>query len=54
MACERGRCYIHKLLHNITNVNLNMVNADQEVMKEAEQMWHNGVSGQMKDTMFYL
>lgn len=54
MACERGRCYIHKLLHNITSVNLNMVNADQAVMDEAQRMWHNGVTGGMKDTMFYL
>ncbi|KAK0465234.1 argonaute-like protein [Desarmillaria tabescens] len=55
MACERGRCYIHKLLQGITNVNLNHVNADSLVIDEAQKLWNNGVSGQvMKDTMYYL
>ncbi|KAG7450179.1 argonaute-like protein [Guyanagaster necrorhizus] len=55
MACERGRCYIHKLLQGITNVNLNHVDAENLVMEEAQRLWNNGVSGPvMKDTMYYL
>lgn len=55
MACERGRCYIHKLLQGITDVNLNVVDAEQKVMEEAQKLWHGGVTGTgMKDTMYYL
>ncbi len=55
MACERGRCYIHKLLQGITAVNPNDVNAESLVMEEARKLWNNGVSGPvLKDTMFYL
>lgn len=55
MACERGRCYIHKLLQGITAVNPNDVNAESLVMEEARKLWNNGVSGPvLKDTMYYL
>lgn len=55
LACERGRCYIHKLLQGITSVNLRAQHADENVMKEAVALWHNGVQGdQLKNTMYYL
>ncbi|KAJ8092745.1 hypothetical protein PM082_007074 [Marasmius tenuissimus] len=55
LACERGRCYVHKLLHGSTTVNTNATDADQAIMAEAQQSWHGGVSGvQLKDTMYYL
>lgn len=55
LCCERGRCYIHKLLSGITDVNLNAANADQLVMQEAHQLWNNGASGpNLKNSMYYL
>lgn len=55
LACERGRCYLHKLLSGITSVNLKLQDADEKVMEEATKLWHQGVSGsQLKDTMYYL
>ncbi|KAJ3789398.1 argonaute-like protein [Lentinula aff. detonsa] len=54
LACERGRCYIHKLLQGITRVNTNATNADDLVFREADEMWHRGVNEAIKDTMFYL
>jgi eukaryotic translation initiation factor 2C len=55
LCCERGRCYIHKLLSGYTNINLNASNADDLVMNEARSMWNNGANGAaLKDTMYYL
>ncbi|THU88586.1 argonaute-like protein [Dendrothele bispora CBS 962.96] len=55
LACERGRCYIHKLLQGGTSVNTNATNAEELVMREAQQLWRGGVSGRtLKDTMYYL
>ncbi|KAK7467442.1 hypothetical protein VKT23_004496 [Stygiomarasmius scandens] len=55
LACERGRCYIHRLLQGGTTVNTNSTNADEQVMREAQGQWGNGVAGQaLKDTMYYL
>ncbi|ESK90163.1 argonaute-like protein [Moniliophthora roreri MCA 2997] len=55
LACERGRCYIHKLLQGGTNVNTSSSNAEQQVFNEAAQSWNRGVAGpQLKDTMYYL
>ncbi|KAJ3894462.1 argonaute-like protein [Lentinula edodes] len=54
LACERGRCYIHKLLQGITRVNTNATNADEQVFREATELWQTGVHRVLKDTMFYL
>ncbi|KAK2460802.1 hypothetical protein APHAL10511_007272 [Amanita phalloides] len=56
LACERGRCYIHRLLHGHSNSGVtSRSNDDEEVMKEAAQLWNNGVNGaRLKDTMYYL
>ncbi|KAJ7628412.1 argonaute-like protein [Roridomyces roridus] len=60
LACERGRCYIHKLLQGISSSGTTAASAgsgndDEAVMREALQMWHGGVAGnQLKDTMYYL
>ncbi|TFY79496.1 hypothetical protein EWM64_g4517, partial [Hericium alpestre] len=60
LACERGRCYLHKLLQGIsssgtTATSASESQADDDVRREAEQMWHGGVKGPgLKDIMFYL
>jgi hypothetical protein len=55
LACERGRCYLHKLFLGITSVNLGATNAEKLVMDEAQALFHNGVKGpKLKDTMYYL
>jgi len=54
LACERGRCYIHKLLQGLTQVNTNSTNAEEIVFKEAQDLWRGGVHQSLKDSMFYL
>ncbi|PFH51130.1 hypothetical protein AMATHDRAFT_75110 [Amanita thiersii Skay4041] len=56
LACERGRCYIHRLLLGHSSSGSTSSSADeQQVMREAAAMWNNGINGpQLKDTMFYL
>lgn len=58
LACERGRCYIHKLLQGIGSAGGTAGSgpgAEEQVMKEAGLLWHNGVAGiKLKDTMYYL
>ena len=56
LACERGRCYLHKLLQGITSGTDSAVSGNEEaIMREAAKNWNNGVHGpKLKDTMFYL
>lgn len=54
LACERGRCYLHKLLQGIGGTGTTTASGEEQVMKEAETMWHRGVAGTLKETMFYL
>ncbi|EIN14516.1 argonaute-like protein [Punctularia strigosozonata HHB-11173 SS5] len=57
LACERGRCYIHKLLQGISSgVSTTTSNTSTEdiVMREATALWHNGPGKNMQTTMFYL
>ncbi|KAF8895907.1 argonaute-like protein [Gymnopilus junonius] len=55
LACERGRCYLHKLLQGISSSGGSAASGNEEaVRREAEIAWHNGVSGNLKETMFYL
>ena len=61
LACERGRCYIHPLLQGISDSGTTGTGAseNEEVMQEARRLWRldkspNGVSGALKDTMFYI
>jgi len=56
LACERGRCYLHKLLNGLsTSGGSSVSGSEDQVLQEATVMWHNGVSGRaLKDTMFYL
>lgn len=55
LACERGRCYLHKLLHGISSSGGSSVSGNEEqVMREAAKSWNDGVSKTLKDTMFYL
>ncbi|KAJ7481492.1 argonaute-like protein [Mycena latifolia] len=56
LACERGRCYIHKLLQGLSSSGTTASSNNEEaVMREARALWHGGVQGpQLKDTMFYL
>ena len=51
LACERGRCYLHRLLQGIGPPNP----TDENVWKIAAETWRQGVNGRnLKDTMFYL
>ncbi|KAH9916915.1 ribonuclease H-like domain-containing protein [Fomitopsis serialis] len=56
LACERGRCYLHALLqgHSDSGTTATSTSGDDEVYREAEKMWHGGVKGKLKDTMFYI
>ena len=61
LACERGRAYLHPLLHGIsdggaTSASGKASDKEQEkaIFKEAERMWRGGPGGEIKDTMFYL
>ncbi|KAF8655729.1 hypothetical protein AX16_002966 [Volvariella volvacea WC 439] len=54
LACERGRCYLNTLLSGVSTVQSNVQNYEELVEKEAETLWNRGVSGNLKDTMFYL
>jgi len=52
LACERGRCYLHRLLHGINPPN---ATTEEMVFKAAEAMWRTGVAGKnLKDSMYYL
>ena len=57
LACERGRCYLHKLLqgHGSSGGSASSGANEEVVFREAAQLWNSGVSGAaLKDTMFYL
>jgi len=55
LACERGRCYLHKLLQGISSSAGSAASGNDElVMREAEQAWNKGVGAKLKETMFYL
>ena len=57
LACERGRCYIHKLLQGFSSSGTTSASGDEAnkaVMREAEASWRGGVKGRQKDIMFYL
>jgi eukaryotic translation initiation factor 2C len=53
LACERGRCYLHKLLHGLSGSGTTSTGEDA-VVREAQTMWHGGVAKNLKQTMFYL
>jgi eukaryotic translation initiation factor 2C len=57
LACERGRCYLHKLLQGISASGTTSASGDSgsdTVWREAVNLWHGGVKGRQKDIMFYL
>ncbi|EGO01021.1 hypothetical protein SERLA73DRAFT_167206 [Serpula lacrymans var. lacrymans S7.3] len=60
MACDRGRCYLRQLLQGVFGDGTATATSggsatEDEVRREAERLWHGGVSGdKLKDTMFYL
>ena len=56
LACQRGRCYLHSLLQGISDSGTTATgeDGDNEVYREGERMWRYGVSGNLKNTMFYL
>lgn len=56
LACERGRCYVHKLLQGLgSSGGSSASGSEEQTMREATTSWHNGVSGKaLKDTMYYL
>ncbi|KAH7911489.1 ribonuclease H-like domain-containing protein [Hygrophoropsis aurantiaca] len=61
VACERGRCYLRKLLLGYIGSGGTVASgtgsasaSEAEVMTEAKALWRAGVSKTLKDTMFYL
>ncbi|KAG6369734.1 putative argonaute-like protein [Boletus reticuloceps] len=64
IACERGRCYLHKLLQGDKDGGeaakdnkgkKGKKRPEDTVFEKAEDMWGDGVSGpRLRDTMFYL
>jgi hypothetical protein len=54
LACERGRCYLHRLLQGIGGSGTTTASGDDQVKQEATKMWQGGVSAALKHTMFYL
>jgi hypothetical protein len=56
LACERGRCYLHKLLQGFSSSGGTATSgSDEAIMQEAVNLWHGGVQGaQLKNTMYYL
>lgn len=57
LACERGRCYLHKLLMGFSEVTTTANSgstAEEDIFKEAEKLWNGGVKGKLKESMFYL
>jgi len=56
LACERGRCYLHKLLQGLSSSGGSASTGNEEaVIQEAKQMWGKGVAGNnLKDSMYYL
>lgn len=56
IACERGRCYLRKLLHGIAGegTTASGSGSEEDVMKEAKSLWQNGVHKDIGNTMFYL
>ncbi|KDR79292.1 hypothetical protein GALMADRAFT_137154 [Galerina marginata CBS 339.88] len=57
LACERGRCYLRKLLQGISSVAGSAGSAgevEELVMGEARGTWGRGVGAKLRDTMFYL
>ncbi|KAG1737463.1 ribonuclease H-like domain-containing protein [Suillus paluster] len=58
VACERGRCYLRKLLQGQigdgTTASASASTNEADVMREAQALWRGGVSKKLKDTMFYL
>ncbi|KAH9994550.1 argonaute-like protein [Russula compacta] len=57
LACERGRCYLHKLLMGFSETTTTTTSgstAEEDVFKEAEKLWNGGVKGKLKESMFYL
>ena len=66
LACERGRCYLRALLQGITERAVTATSSGKKktkeeeeeyargTMEEAKRLWKDGVSGPLKETMFYL
>lgn len=56
IACERGRCYLRKLLHGYVGQGTTTSDSttEEDVVKEAKALWGRGVHGNLKDSMFYL
>jgi len=57
LACERGRCYLHKLLMGFSDNNTTTASGsidEKDVFKEAEKHWNGGVKGKLKESMYYL
>jgi eukaryotic translation initiation factor 2C len=54
LACERGRCYLQGLLQGSDRDTTHASSSGEEVFKDAEKQWNNGVGGKLKETMFYI
>jgi eukaryotic translation initiation factor 2C len=54
LACERGRCYLHKLLQGHSSGGGTATSGEDVIIQEAKTAWHGGVAKNLKETMFYL
>jgi eukaryotic translation initiation factor 2C len=56
LACERGRCYLHRLLtgQSAGEQTAGSESGEDAVLQEANRQWHNGISPALSETMFYL
>ena len=66
LACKRGRCYLRALMQGITDRQVTETSTGRKItkeeeeeyargtMEEAKRLWKDGVSGPLKETMFYL
>jgi hypothetical protein len=54
LACERGRCYLHKLLQGIGSSGATSTSNDEQIKQEAARMWQAGIHASLRNTMFYL
>lgn len=61
LACERGRAYLHPLFQGawdppttLASGSTNEKELEAAALRAAQDLWHGGPGGEIKDSMFYL
>lgn len=57
LACERGRCYVHRLSLQDDTASVKSGSSDEDeenVKKFVRKEWVNGINPQLRDSMIYL